>query len=143
MHILQFRPGSFSVKGLVGLLVSVGLIAGAGFVALAKYDHPDATANQHVYKIGGDVSAPRIIQKFEPEYTQSAKEKKVQGSVLLALVIDASGNPKDIRVLRSLDQGLDENAITAVSQWDFAPAMKEGKPVAVDAKVEINYHRID
>jgi TonB family protein len=138
MHILQSRPRSSSAKGLVSLFLSLGLMAGAGIVAVAAPDHP-ATNDQHVYKIGGDVSAPKVISKLEPEYSEPAKDNKVQGSVLLRLVIDASGLPKDIKVLRTLDPGLDANAIAAVTQWRFSPAMKSGKPVACEANIEVNF----
>jgi TonB family protein len=140
MHILQSRPRSSSAKGLVSLFVSLGLMAAASIVAIAAPDHPPAATDQHVYKIGGDVSSPKVISKLEPEYSQSAKEKKIQGSVLLGVVIDASGLPKDIQVLRPLDPGLDANAIAAVTQWRFSPGMKAGKPVACEAKIEVNFH---
>jgi protein TonB len=42
-------------------------------------------------------------------------------------------------VVRSLDPGLDEKAIEAVSQWKFRPGMKDGVPVYVVATVEVNF----
>ncbi|HXE15331.1 MAG TPA: energy transducer TonB, partial [Bryobacteraceae bacterium] len=57
----------------------------------------------------------------------------------LSLVIDADGQPQDIRVLRSLDPGLDQKAIEAVRQWSFEPATKDGEPVAVQATIEIHF----
>jgi TonB family protein len=139
MHILQSRTRPSSGKGLLSLFVSLGLMAGASIVAIAAPDHPAAANDQHVYKIGGDVSSPKVISKLEPEYSQAAKEKKIQGAVLLRVVIDASGLPKDILVLRPLDPGLDANAIAAVTQWRFSPGMKAGKPVACEAKIEVNF----
>ena len=47
--------------------------------------------------------------------------------------------PEQIKVQRSLDAGLDANAIEAVRQWTFYPALKDGNPVAVMIKVEVNY----
>lgn len=142
MHILQSRPHSSSARGLLGLFVSLGLMAGAGLVAIAAPDHPAPTSDQHVYKIGGDVSAPKLVFKIWPAYTEAAKRNKIEGSVLLSVVIDASGVPNDIQVLRSLDAGLDANAIDAVKQWRFSPAMRAGKPVACEAKIEVNFHRL-
>lgn len=137
MHILQSRPRSFSGKGLIVLFVSLGLMAGAGFIAFGE-DHP-ATSDQHVYKIGGDVSAPRIISKIEPEYSDAAKNKKIEGGVLLRVVIDTAGAPRDIRVMRSLDPDLDANAIAAITEWRFAPAKKDGKAVSCEANIEVNF----
>ena len=53
--------------------------------------------------------------------------------------VDTSGHPRNIKVMRSLGLGLDEKAIEAVSQWEFRPGMKDGKPVTVAATVEVNF----
>jgi TonB family protein len=84
-------------------------------------------------------TAPKLIYKVEPSYTEEAKAAKISGSVLLKLVVDENGNAQDIQVARSLDQGLDRNAIAAVRQWVFAPATENGKPVAVAANIEVNF----
>jgi TonB family protein len=55
------------------------------------------------------------------------------------LIVDAEGNPRDIRVLRGLGFGLDAKAIDAVRQWRFAPAKKDGKPVNVQVNVEVAF----
>jgi TonB family protein len=140
MHILQSRPRSSSGRSLISLLVSLGLMASAAILAIAAPDHPTASNDQQIYKIGGDVSSPRVISKIEPEYSDAAKSQKIQGGVLLNIVIDAAGVPHDIRVMRSLDPDLDANAVQAVTEWRFSPAMKGGKPVACEAKVQINFH---
>jgi len=91
------------------------------------------------YRIGGDVSAPVVISKVEPEYSEEARKAKYSGSVLLSLVIDANGMPRDIKVVRPLGLGLDEKAIEAVSHWRFRPGMKGGHPVATQANIEVNF----
>ncbi len=92
-----------------------------------------------VYQIGGDVSQPVPIYKPEPEYSEEARKAKYSGTVLLSLVIDEHGNTRDIHVVRPLGLGLDEKAIEAVAKWRFRPAMKGGRPVAVQAQVEVNF----
>jgi TonB family protein len=96
-------------------------------------------AERKVYKIGGDVTPPQIIYKEEPKYTDEAKEAKIEGGVLLSGVIEADGRASNIRVERSLDDGLDKNAIAAVQTWLFRPAKKQGEPVAVAVKIEVNF----
>lgn len=91
------------------------------------------------YKIGGDVSAPSLIAKFEPEYSEEARKAKYSGSVLLTVVVDENGAPRDIHVVRPLGLGLDEKAIEAVHRWRFRPGMKNGKAVAVQAQVEVSF----
>ena len=52
----------------------------------------------------------------------------------------ADGLPKDIRVQRALGMGLDRKALEAVRRWRFEPAMKNGRPVAVQINIELNFH---
>ena len=92
-----------------------------------------------VYRIGGGVSAPVPTVRPEPEYSEEARRAKWQGAVVLQVVIDESGVPQDIHVVRSLGLGLDEKAIEAVQQWRFKPGLKDGKPVPVSANIEVNF----
>jgi TonB family protein len=98
---------------------------------------PDNIAG--AYRAGGEISAPSPIYKVEPEYSQEARDARLQGTVVLRAVIDADGRPGEIRVLRPLGMGLDEKAIEAVSQWRFRPGVKDGQPVPVQANIEINF----
>lgn len=91
------------------------------------------------FRIGGGVSAPVVIFKKEPEYSEEARKAKYQGTVLLAIVVDTDGTTKNIRVIRSLGMGLDEKAIEAVNQWRFRPGYKDGRAVPVQANVEVNF----
>jgi len=92
-----------------------------------------------VYRIGGDVSQPVLVTKVEPEYSEEARKAKFSGSVLLQIVVDATGIPRDIRVVRPLGLGLDEKAVEAVAHWRFRPGMKGGRAVAVQANVEVSF----
>ena len=83
---------------------------------------------------------PVALSKPEPEYSEEAQKAKWQGAVLLSLVVDATGKPTNIRVVRPLGLGLDEKAIEAVKTWRFEPAMKNGHPVAVQIAVEVDFH---
>ena len=85
------------------------------------------------------VRAPRLLRKVEPDYTDQAKDAKTEGQVVLAVEVGPDGKAHNIRVIRSLDQGLDNNAIEAVRQWEFEPAVKDGEAVTVRANVEVNY----
>jgi TonB family protein len=85
------------------------------------------------------VTGPRAIYDPDPEYSEEARKAKYQGTVILAIVVDPSGHPRDVRVARSLGLGLDEKAIEAVQKWKFAPGVKDGVPVAVQVNVEVSF----
>lgn len=94
---------------------------------------------QPAYRIGGGVSAPAVLVKVEPEFSEEARKARFEGAVMLYLEVDETGKAKNLRVTRPLGLGLDEKAIEAVSQWKFRPGYKDGKAVTVAATVEVNF----
>lgn len=92
-----------------------------------------------VFRVGGGVSAPRALETPDPEYSEEARKAKYQGTVVLWLIVGPDGKPRDIKVSRTLGMGLDQKAIEAVRRWKFEPAMKDGRPVAVQINVEVNF----
>jgi periplasmic protein TonB len=91
------------------------------------------------YKAGGDVSNPIPVNRPEPQYSEEARKAKWGGTVLLSLVVDETGHTRDIHVLKPLGLGLDEKAIEAVTKWTFIPGKKGGKPVPVQAQIEVTF----
>ena len=89
--------------------------------------------------VGGDVNAPTLITKVEPQYAPDAKLAKYSGAVLLILEIGTDGVPRNVAVLRGLGLGLDQKAVDAVKQWRFTPGTLNGDPVPVTAHVEVDF----
>jgi TonB family protein len=92
-----------------------------------------------VYRVGNGVTAPVLLYKVEPQYTEEARAAKYQGTVLVFAEIQPDGTATNIKVIRSLGLGLDQKAIEAVSQWRFKPGTKDGVPVPVGATIEVNF----
>lgn len=116
-----------------GLLWLASALAAVGMTPAQGQTSPEP------YTVGNGVSAPRIIYKREPEYAEAAQLVRLEGTVVLSLVVGEDGTPNDLKVIRSLGFGLDEKAIDAVRAWQFAPGQKEGKPVPVIATIETNF----
>jgi TonB family protein len=93
-----------------------------------------------VYKVGGGISAPTAISAPDPDYTEEARRAKKQGTCVLWLIVDSTGHPRDIKVVRGLGFGLDAKAVEAVKQWKFQPALKDGRPVDVQISVQVDFH---
>lgn len=91
------------------------------------------------FRIGGGVSAPVLVYRVEPEYTEEARKAKYQGTVVLHAVVDADGTVRQVRVVRSLGLGLDEKALEAVKQWRFRAGQKDGRAVPVAASIEVTF----
>ncbi len=87
----------------------------------------------------GVFTAPVLLVKTEPAYSEEARKGRIQGTVILLIEIDSSGRPRNIRVRQPLGFGLDERAIEAVGRWRFRPAYRNGRPVFCSAEVEVNF----
>lgn len=102
-----------------------------------------ATANDTVLRVGNGVSAPVVLYKVDPEYSEGARKAGLAGTVVLQLIVDSLGHARDFRVMRSLGLGLDEKAIEAVTRWKFRPGYRNGQPVAVEATIEVNFRMLE
>jgi TonB family protein len=92
-----------------------------------------------VYRPGGGVTAPTLVTQIRPTYTTDALRNRIQGSVTLEAVVRRDGQADAIRVIRSLDPGLDAQAIQALRQWRFRPGRLGDTPVDVLVSVVIDF----
>ena len=97
------------------------------------------TSPSDVLRVGPGITPPRLLHKKEPEYSPIARADHIQGTVVLQLIVDERGRPTNVTVLSPLGFGLDEGAQAAVETWQFAPGVKDGKPVKILATVEVNF----
>ncbi len=100
----------------------------------------DDSVDEEVYDVVGDVKAPRVLHRVVPEFTQKSRDRHVEGSVILGLVVTSKGEPRQIRVQKGVEQDLDEQAVQALKQWQFAPGTKDNKPVATRVSIEIRFN---
>jgi TonB family protein len=92
-----------------------------------------------LYRIGGKVKPPSLVYKVEPVYTEAARRKKIEGTVVLQAVVQTDGKARNFQIVKSLESGLDQKAIEAVARWKFRPGMRDGNPVDVLAAFEVNF----
>ena len=97
--------------------------------------------DERVYDLGPGITPPRVVKQVNPRYSTDRGVRPV-GSVLIALVVTSKGLPKDPRVVKGIDPELDQSAVDAVKQWRFAPALKNGTPIAVRVSVQIQFHEM-
>ncbi|HSY03986.1 MAG TPA: energy transducer TonB [Acidobacteriaceae bacterium] len=87
------------------------------------------------------IRPPRPTVHPNPEYSDQARKKRIQGVVLISLTVDEQGMPTDLHIERSLGYGLDEKALDCVSQYRFEPATKpDGTPVPAHIAIEVSFH---
>jgi TonB family protein len=116
--------------------------------AIAQDSAPvDLTGNDHVpicrgkdTDVPGCITAPHATYSPDPEYPKKESKAHRRGTVVLDLVVDADGLPRDIKVYLPLSPEFDEAALDAVKKWKFSPATRDGKPIATQIKVEVSFH---
>ena len=86
------------------------------------------------------VGIPKCRHCPNPSYTESARGRRVEGSLVLSVVITEQGTPTSIRLVQGLEFTLDQTAIAAVGEWSFDPARDaSGKPVPVRLAIEVTF----
>ena len=91
------------------------------------------------YRPGAGITAPSIQREVQPDYTDEARRRAIQGDVVLEIVVRADGSVGSVKVLQALGAGLDQRAIDAVRQWKFNPAKRYGTPVDVLVEVAVEF----
>jgi protein TonB len=72
-----------------------------------------------------------------PAYTDLARKQKIQGRVLVEVLVGADGRAHGVRVVKGLGLGLDENTVQTIQGWRFAPAKNaQHQAIAVWVTIE-------
>jgi periplasmic protein TonB len=102
---------------------------------------PLAARQQAPYRQADGITMPKVVREVKPEYPAAAKRERIQGTVVMDVVVLADGNVGDVTVTRSLDEtyGLDAAAVSAVRQWQFEAGKKDGKAVPVQVEIEMSF----
>jgi protein TonB len=93
-------------------------------------------------RVGGDVKAPIIVNRAQPDYTESARNAHIAGIVIVEAIIDRNGNVDEVKVVKGLPMGLADEAVKAVRKWKFKPGTRNGQAVATIFNLTVNF-RLD
>jgi protein TonB len=99
---------------------------------------PAAPAPRTPVRLHQGIEAPRKVADVAPIYPQAARMAKIEGIVILEVVIDERGTVKNTRVLKSVPL-LDQAAVDAVSRWTFSPARLNGEAIPIVMTVTVNF----
>jgi periplasmic protein TonB len=80
-------------------------------------------------RIGGNISAPQLLRRVEPEYPDLAVSAHVHGMVIIEAVVNPQGCVESVKVLRSPHRLLERAAVNALTQWQYSPLILNGSPV--------------
>ncbi|MDY7095159.1 MAG: TonB family protein [Acidobacteriota bacterium] len=100
---------------------------------------PEPEESAEPMRLRAGVLPPEPLSRVEPRYTETARRLRIQGMVILEAIIDAEGQVTDVKVLRGLPAGLDRQAVEAVQQWRYKPAVFRDRPVPVIMTVTVQF----
>ncbi|HYH00636.1 MAG TPA: energy transducer TonB [Terriglobales bacterium] len=118
-------------KPLAAFLLAIALSAPT---ALGAQDQQTTAPQQAIA-----TTKAKFISGRDPGYTDAAREARIEGTVILTLTVDEKGKVKTVKVHSGLDKGLDKNAVNAAKKWKFEPATVDGKPVASEINVSVDF----
>jgi protein TonB len=91
-----------------------------------------------VARVGGRIKPPTKRTHVSPVYPKAAQDASVQGTVILEARVETDGHIRNVRVVRSIAE-LDQAALDAVRQWEFAPMRLGGRLVPVIMTICIRF----
>jgi hypothetical protein len=104
---------------------------------------PDLDADVHKLDIKAGMHPPKAISQPEAEYSDTAREKRLNGRCSISMIVDAKGLPKNVHIVRCTDPVFAPMSTASTSRYRFRPAtMADGTPVAVSISVVVDF-RID
>ena len=155
MH--QGAKSLFRSSARMGLLACLALAPQFAILAPAQQEHSTSPSvakpvidADGTYHLGNGVTAPTLVYSVDAEFSDAARRKKINGTTVIALKVGTDGLPADIRVKKSMAEGivkpkdrkaalsLDQKSVEAVRQYRFKPATYEGKPVPVAITIEVH-----
>jgi TonB family protein len=91
------------------------------------------------YRPGSGIEPPRLLKEVRADYTEEARQRGLNGDVVLEIIVRRDGSVGDVKILKGMGGGLNDRAIQAVRQWKFAPARRLGTPVDVIVEVAVEF----
>lgn len=139
-RIVNLTISKSQPRRLLRLTAAGTLAAACLFVTGVSVGYAAQTPDEKVHDIKeAGMTPPKVLHKEDPKYTEGARAAKVEGTVVLSLEIASNGKPENIQVERGLEESLDKSAVETIGKWEFRPAEKNGQPVRVRAKIEVNF----
>lgn len=102
------------------------------------FDEPEALPDGPL-RVGGDVKAPKLVNRIDPKYPEIARKARIQGIVILEAIINKQGDVTDVKVLKSLNSLCDQAAMEAARQWKFEPGTQNDIPVDVVMTLTVQF----
>lgn len=131
------------VKSFAAKVDTIGGIAASDTALTPDADAVQVTppaSNSEGSSVARDAPNPKPVNTTDPAYPPEARAERVQGEVVLGLIIDKKGHVQDPEVLAAPSPLLAKSALDAVKQWQFKPQILNGAPVDTDTMIQMDFH---
>ena len=128
----------FAARAAVPDIEMMDGLSAAAPLAMSLYrplEVPPGVMRFKLFHLGGPVP----LKKVDPKYPPSLISERVEGEVILYAVIRRDGSVDSTQIVKGIDEQLDANSMSALAQWKFRPATKQGEPVELEAIVHIPF----
>jgi TonB family protein len=133
------HPNGATAMGLMEKLFPAELAGASGSSSSNPHLGAGLALPGAIFRVGNGVLPPVPIFQPSPSYSAEARDAAYEGTVVLTVIVGPDGKVYRPRVSRSLGMGLDEKAVEKVLTWRFKPATRDGKPVAVEVSIEVQF----
>jgi TonB family protein len=128
--------GSGGIAGGLAGGVPGGVAGGVGLVS--SFGPPPSEWPQNVVRVGGEIKQPTKLVDVRPVYPREAQEARVQGVVIIEVLIGPDGKVQAGRILRSIPM-FDQAALDAVGQWEYTRTLLNDAPVPIVMTVTVSF----
>ena len=130
---------SAEVKLQTPLVIIADLSSSEPYLPLPAFATQDSRG-EVVYRLGAKgTTLPSCTYMPNPLYSEAARKLRVEGSLMIEAIVTTEGKLEDLRIVRGLPGGLNENALATLKTWRCSPAMKDQNPVPVVVPFEVNF----
>lgn len=137
---IDFEPTDDYLENLQNAGAKKGLLDALRAAKRVKRPGETQQAAPSLYGVGAEVEPLVAVYKPEPSYSEEAYRAKLNGVLVLWIVVSSHGNVVDVKeVSEPLGEGLDEKAIHTIGTWKFKPPTRSGAPVAIHTAVEVSF----
>lgn len=133
----MFHKRSFTLSGSCGLLLFLSILQAISTPLLQTEKSEPAEVSGGAERL--PIKPLKRTLETKPRYTEEARLAGVEGAVVVYAEITKDGSPENLRILRSLGYGLDEEAIRAVQQWRFEPDRENSQLSRVATYVPVRF----
>lgn len=131
--------GEEGVPGGVEGGIPGGIVGGFAGVIEGPPPPPPPPPKREIMRIGGQVQAPALVRRVDPEYPALAQAASIDGVVILDAIVDVEGHVQSVTTLRGHPL-LARAAIDAVKQWQYQPLLLNGVPTPFELTVSLWFH---